>query len=62
MTVLFNLPESDEYFSQLMKKLKAHCGTGGTLKEGQIELQGDHREKCRAFLEKMSFQVKLAGG
>ena len=62
VTVLFNLPESEEYFSRLLKQLKAHCGTGGTYKDSQIELQGDHREKSKTFLEKMGFHVKLAGG
>lgn len=46
----------------LAKQLKRLCGTGGTIKEGAIEIQGDHREKIKAHLEQSGHQVKLAGG
>ena len=62
VSVLFNFPENAEYWTKVAKKLKAQCGTGGTYKDGQIEIQGDHREKIKSALEKMGFQVKLAGG
>lgn len=62
VSVIFNLPHNPDYFSKLTKKLKAVCGTGGTFKNDQIEIQGDHREKIQAFLIKNGFQVKLAGG
>ena len=62
VSVMFNLPYNPEYFTKLAKKLKASCGTGGTFKDGQIEIQGDHREKLQKELEKMGFQVKFAGG
>jgi len=54
------LPESE--LKTLAKKLKKTCGTGGALKEGVIEIQGDHREKLKILLEKEGFTVKLAGG
>lgn len=62
VSVIFNLPHNPDYFTKLAKKLKAQCGSGGTFKEDQIEIQGDHREKIKAFLIKEGFQVKLAGG
>jgi translation initiation factor 1 len=46
----------------LAKKLKAACGTGGTVKEGIVEIQGDHVEKIMALLLSNGFKVKRAGG
>ena len=46
----------------LAKQLKQKCSTGGTVKDGVIEIQGDHREKLKAELEKLGHNVKLAGG
>ncbi|MEO5377426.1 MAG: translation initiation factor Sui1 [Magnetococcus sp. DMHC-6] len=47
---------------QLGKNLKLMCGSGGTIKEGIIELQGDHVERVMAFLLKQGFVVKRSGG
>jgi translation initiation factor 1 len=46
----------------LAKKLKAACGTGGTVKDGIVEIQGDHVEKIMALLLSDGFKVKRAGG
>lgn len=62
VTVVFDLPGNPAYFQDLLKQLKSHCGSGGTVKNGQMELQGDHRQKVKDFLEKAGFKVKLAGG
>ena len=55
------LPEAE--LKQLAKQLKTLCGSGGSLKDGVIELQGDHREQIHPWLEQhLSQPVKLAGG
>jgi translation initiation factor 1 len=46
----------------LTQTLKTACGTGGTLKDGTIELQGDHRAKVEAELQKRGIGSKRAGG
>lgn len=44
------------------KELRRLCGTGGTAKNGVVELQGDHRDKVVAFFEQQGRRVKKAGG
>jgi translation initiation factor 1 len=46
----------------LAKKLKQACGTGGTVKDGVIEIQGEHRQKMADVLQKLGYKVKIAGG
>lgn len=45
-----------------LKELQRLCGAGGTEKRGTIEIQGDHRDKIAAFLDKKGFRVKFKGG
>lgn len=47
---------------KLGKTLKAQLGTGGAIKEGNIEIQGDHREKLLELLEKQGIKAKVSGG
>jgi len=60
--VIDGLPLDEKGLKALLKKLKGQLGTGGALKGGAIEIQGDHREKLLALLEKEGFKAKLAGG
>ena len=46
----------------MSKKLKAMCGSGGTVKEGVIEIQGDHIERILDYLKKQGVRAKRAGG
>ena len=62
VTLVKNLVLSPADMKSLTKKLKAVCGSGGTVKEGLIEIQGEHREKIAAALEKLGYKVKIAGG
>ena len=52
------LPEKE----QLAKKMRAACGCGGTVKDGQIEIQGDQREKIAKILSDAGFRPVFAGG
>jgi translation initiation factor 1 len=47
---------------ELASSLKRYCGSGGTVKAGAIEIQGDHRERLAARLRELGFTVKVAGG
>ena len=47
---------------QLATQLKQHCGSGGTVKDGVIEIQGDHRDRVVEELRKRGYIVKSAGG
>lgn len=62
VSILYELPYNPAYFKKLLKELKSHCGTGGAQKGDILEIQGDHREKIKLFLEKKGFKAKLAGG
>lgn len=46
----------------LAKQMQHACGTGGTVKDGRIEIQGDHREKIAAILANAGFKPVFAGG
>ncbi len=62
VTTLFDIPLNTEQIKELATTLKQKCGTGGTVKEGCIEIQGDQRERIVQVLEKLGFQVKRVGG
>ena len=62
VTVVRGAPGEEGAIVQLAQKLKAACGSGGTVKDGVIEVQGDHVAKVMAWLQQRGFQVKRAGG
>ena len=62
VTVVYDLPGDSGYCSRLLKLLKTHCGSGGALKDGAMEIQGDQRERVQAFLEGLGFTVRRSGG
>lgn len=62
VSVIMPLPYNPKYFQKLTKDLKKLCGTGGSFKESSIEIQGDHRQKIKTYLENIGFKVKLSGG
>jgi len=62
VTTISGIPLDAELLKQLASQLKRKCGTGGSVKDGVIEIQGDHRAGLKAELEKLGYTVKLAGG
>jgi translation initiation factor 1 len=62
MTVVTGVPLHPEGLRDLARTLKQKCGTGGTVKDGRIEIQGDHRDLLVAELQSMGYTVKRSGG
>jgi protein-tyrosine phosphatase len=62
VTTVFDIPLVDNSVRELAALLKQRCGTGGTVKDGRIEIQGDQRERIVAELEKLGYKVQRVGG
>jgi translation initiation factor 1 len=62
VTVVRGLPERGPALEARAAELKRLCGAGGTLRDGQLEIQGDHRERIAQRLRNLGYTVKLAGG
>ncbi|MGR2740619.1 translation initiation factor Sui1 [Billgrantia sp. Q4P2] len=62
VTTISGLPLPAAELKALAKTLKKRCGTGGSVHDGVIEIQGDHRELLKTELERLGHTVKLAGG
>lgn len=62
VTVITGVPLEHEALQQLATQLKQSCGAGGTLKDGVIEIQGDHRDRIVEALLKRGYRVKRSGG
>ncbi len=62
VSVITGLNLDKDALKKLGKSLKAQLGTGGAIKDGNIEIQGDHREKLVELLDKQGIKAKIAGG
>lgn len=62
VTILNGLGLKESELKPLAKKLKQKCSTGGTVKDGSIEVQGDHRAFIKNELEILGYTVKVSGG
>lgn len=62
VTLVSGIPLPEQELKALAKKLKAKCGTGGTVKDGVIEIQGDQRDLLLEELRSQGYTVKRVGG
>ena len=62
VTLVRGLPLDDAALATLAKQLRAACGAGGTVKDGLIEVQGDHVERLVTLLSQQGWKVRRAGG
>jgi translation initiation factor 1 len=58
VTVVFGLPKNPEFLKDLAQDLKRACGTGGTVTDDGVELQGDLRERVREVLDARGYAIK----
>lgn len=62
VTRVEGLPLGDEALAQLGKQLRTACGSGGTVKSGVIEVQGEHVDKVIEALKQEGYAAKRSGG
>ena len=62
VTVVTGVPLDPDTLKELARQLKQRCGSGGTVKDGTIEIQGDHRDVLVVELQKQGWTVKRSGG
>jgi len=62
VTIISDLPLDETSLRELAARLKQRCGTGGTVRDGHIEIQGDQRDRLIPELESLGYRVKRAGG
>lgn len=58
VTVVRGLPSEGNDLPELLAKLKSQCGAGGTLKDGEIEIQGEQLDRVRQVLARIGYRVK----
>lgn len=62
VTVLTGFQHNPETLGKLLKNLKAQCGSGGTVKDNNLEIQGEHKEKLLQIMTKLGYKAKISGG
>ena len=62
VTLIAGVRGAPAQLDELATTLKRQCGTGGAVKDGQIEIQGDHRDRLAVILADLGYKVKVAGG
>ncbi|HAC66157.1 MAG TPA: stress response translation initiation inhibitor YciH [Cyanothece sp. UBA12306] len=62
VTVISGFQHTPDTLNKLLKKLKSQCGSGGTIKDNTLEIQGDHRQKLVTLLGELGYKVKISGG
>lgn len=62
VTLVTGLTGNADHLRDLLKALQKLCGAGGTAHDGEIEVQGDHRERVADHLTKLGYRVKFRGG
>jgi len=62
VTIVTGLPLAGAALQDVASQLKRRCGSGGTVKDGVIEIQGEHRDAVVTELERQGYKVKRAGG
>ena len=62
VTVITGVPLAGAALEELATRLKKRCGSGGTVHDGVIEIQGDHRDALLVELDKLGYTVKRSGG
>jgi translation initiation factor 1 len=58
VTVVYDLPRNEALLKELGARLKRECGTGGTVTQTSVELQGDMRDRVRTILQRLGYIVK----
>lgn len=62
VTIIRGFQVSPDKLADLLKKLKTQCGAGGTIKDNEIEIQGDHKQKIVQYLIQLGYKAKGSGG
>ena len=62
VTIIRGFQASPDTLTDLLKKLKNLCGAGGTLKDNELEIQGDHKQRIIEHLQQLGYKAKGSGG